>query len=104
MAMAAPLGLLGVGSTLDTMSRPLPQASTVMPSWWSERYHISPLMSSPRRFIWNGVPAAKIKEIADLAGHRVGIIGRTPANAALLRVVLSAAGVEADKVAMTHFG
>ena len=49
-------------------------------------------------------PEAKIKEIADLAGHKVGIIGRTPANAALLRVVLSAAGVEADKVAVTHFG
>ena len=49
-------------------------------------------------------PTAKIKEIADLAGHKVGIIGRTPANAALLRVVLSAAGVEADKVAVTHFG
>src|SRR6185369_338306 len=42
--------------------------------------------------------AAKIKEIADLAGHRVGIIGRTPASAALLRV--SASGVEADKVAV----
>ena len=38
-------------------------------------------------------PAAKIKEIADLAGHRVGVIGRTPANAALLRVILSASGV-----------
>src|SRR6201984_2480437 len=49
-------------------------------------------------------PAAKIKEIADLAGHKVGIIGRTPANAAFLRVILSAAGVEADKVAVTHFG
>ena len=49
-------------------------------------------------------PAAKIKEIADLAGHKVGIIGRTPANAALLRVILSAAGVEADKVAVTNFG
>ena len=49
-------------------------------------------------------PAAKIKEIADLAGHKVGIIGRTPANAALLRVILSAAGVAADKVAVTHFG
>jgi TRAP-type uncharacterized transport system substrate-binding protein len=32
------------------------------------------------------------------------VIGRTPANAALLRVVLSAAGVEADKVAVTQFG
>ena len=49
-------------------------------------------------------PAAKIKEIADLAGRKVGIIGRTPANAALLRVILSASGVEADKVAVTHFG
>lgn len=49
-------------------------------------------------------PAAKIKEIADVAGHRVGVIGRTPANVALLRVILSAAGVEADKVAVTQFG
>jgi TRAP transporter TAXI family solute receptor len=49
-------------------------------------------------------PAAKIKEIADLAGHKVGVIGRTPANAALLRVILSASGVAADKVAVTHFG
>jgi TRAP-type uncharacterized transport system substrate-binding protein len=30
-------------------------------------------------------PAPKIKEIEDLAGHRVGVIGRTPANATLLR-------------------
>ncbi|WBL80687.1 ABC transporter substrate-binding protein [Bradyrhizobium xenonodulans] len=46
----------------------------------------------------------KIKEVADLAGRHVGIIGRTPANAALLRVILSAVGVEADKVAVKHFG
>ncbi|WP_314952819.1 TAXI family TRAP transporter solute-binding subunit [Bradyrhizobium cosmicum] len=49
-------------------------------------------------------PAAKIKEIADLAGHRVGVIGRTPANPALLRVILGAAGVESDKVAVAQFG
>ncbi|MGY2905721.1 TAXI family TRAP transporter solute-binding subunit [Bradyrhizobium sp. URHC0002] len=49
-------------------------------------------------------PPPKIKEIADLAGHRVGVIGRTPANAVLLRVILSASGVEADKVAVTQFG
>jgi TRAP transporter TAXI family solute receptor len=48
--------------------------------------------------------ASKIKEITDLAGHRVGVIGRTPANAALLRVILKASGVEADKVDITHFG
>ena len=49
-------------------------------------------------------PAPKIKEIADLVGHRVGVIGRTPANPALLRVILSASGVEADKIAVTQFG
>jgi len=48
-------------------------------------------------------PAPKIKEIADLAGHRVGVIGRTPANAALLRVILNASGVDPDKVAVTQF-
>src|SRR3954454_5967364 len=37
-------------------------------------------------------PALKIKEIADLAGHRVGVIGPPSANAALLRVILSASG------------
>jgi TRAP-type uncharacterized transport system substrate-binding protein len=49
-------------------------------------------------------PSPKIKEISDLAGHRVGVIGRTPANAALLRVIVSASGVDADKVTITHFG
>ncbi len=49
-------------------------------------------------------PLPKIKEVADLAGRRVGVIGRTPVNAALLRVILSASGVEADKVVVTHFG
>lgn len=49
-------------------------------------------------------PAAKIKTIDDLEGHRVGIIGRTPANVALLRVILTESGVAADKVAVTQFG
>jgi TRAP transporter TAXI family solute receptor len=48
-------------------------------------------------------PTPKIKEIADLEGHRVGVIGRTPANAALLRVILGASGVAPDKVAVTQF-
>src|SRR3954466_11487340 len=49
-------------------------------------------------------PAAKIKEIADLAGHKVGVIGRTPANTALLRLILSASGVDADRIAIAQFG
>jgi TRAP transporter TAXI family solute receptor len=49
-------------------------------------------------------PAAKIKAIDDLAGHRVGIIGRTQANVALLRVILTESGVDPDKVAVTQYG
>src|SRR5436305_1323412 len=49
-------------------------------------------------------PAPKIKTIDDLAGHRVGVIGRTQANVALLRVVLTESGLDSDKVAITQFG
>jgi TRAP transporter TAXI family solute receptor len=49
-------------------------------------------------------PAAKIKAIDDLAGHRVGIIGRSQANVVLLRVILTESGVDPDKVAVTQFG
>jgi TRAP transporter TAXI family solute receptor len=48
-------------------------------------------------------PAAKIKGIDDLAGHRVGVIGRTQANVVLLRVILKESGVEPDKVTITQF-
>ncbi|MDO9059784.1 MAG: TAXI family TRAP transporter solute-binding subunit [Bradyrhizobium sp.] len=48
-------------------------------------------------------PAPRIKELGDLAGHRVGVIGRTQANVALLRVILTESGVNADKVAITQF-
>ncbi|MGY8710799.1 TAXI family TRAP transporter solute-binding subunit [Bradyrhizobium sp. 18BD] len=48
--------------------------------------------------------AAKIGEIADLAGHKVGIIGKTGANVALLRTILEGSGVQPDKVATAQFG
>jgi TRAP transporter TAXI family solute receptor len=49
-------------------------------------------------------PAApKIKGIDDLAGHRIGVIGRTQANVTLLRVILAESGVNPDKVAVTQF-
>src|SRR6202011_2701398 len=50
------------------------------------------------------VPTPKIKGIDDLAGHRVGVIGRTQANVTLLRVILTESGVNPDKVAVTQFG
>jgi TRAP transporter TAXI family solute receptor len=50
-------------------------------------------------------PAApKIKSIDDLAGHRVGVIGRSQANVTLLRVILKESGVDPDKVTVTQFG
>jgi TRAP transporter TAXI family solute receptor len=49
-------------------------------------------------------PAAKIKALDDLAGRRVGVIGRTEANVTLLRVILKESGVDPDKVAVTQFG
>ena len=48
--------------------------------------------------------APKIRSLDQLAGHRVGVIGRTQANVTLLRVILTEAGINADKVAVTQFG
>ncbi|WFU75602.1 TAXI family TRAP transporter solute-binding subunit [Bradyrhizobium sp. CB2312] len=46
----------------------------------------------------------KIAEIAELAGHKIGIIGRTGANVALLRTILEGSGVRPDRVATDQFG
>jgi TRAP transporter TAXI family solute receptor len=48
--------------------------------------------------------ALKIKTIDELEGRRVGVIGKTPANIALLRMILTESGVAPDKVAVTQFG
>ena len=45
----------------------------------------------------------KIKELGDLAGHRIGVIGRTQANVTLLRVILMESGVDPDKVTISQF-
>jgi TRAP transporter TAXI family solute receptor len=45
----------------------------------------------------------KIKSIDELDGHRVGVIGRTPVNVTLLRVILTESGINPDKVAVTQF-
>src|ERR1700712_2599682 len=49
-------------------------------------------------------PTPKIKSLDELAGHRVGLIGRTQANVTLLRVILTEAGINPDKVTVTQFG
>ncbi|MET0676056.1 MAG: TAXI family TRAP transporter solute-binding subunit [Bradyrhizobium sp.] len=48
-------------------------------------------------------PTPKIKSLDELAGHRVGVIGRTQANVTLLRVILKESGINPDKVAVSQF-
>jgi TRAP transporter TAXI family solute receptor len=48
-------------------------------------------------------PTAKINGIDELAGRRVGVIGRTQANVTMLKVILTESGVNPDKVAVTQF-
>src|SRR6478735_373643 len=46
---------------------------------------------------------AKSTKIAQLAGHRVGVIGRTQANVNLLKVILQQYGVDPAKVEVIQF-
>src|SRR5215207_11664719 len=48
-------------------------------------------------------PTAKINGIDELAGRRVGVIGRTQANVTMLKVILTESGVNPDKVTVTQF-
>ena len=46
---------------------------------------------------------SKISKIAQLTGKRVGVIGRTPANVDLLKVILHQYAVDANKVTVVQF-
>jgi TRAP transporter TAXI family solute receptor len=47
---------------------------------------------------------SSIKKIEDLAGHRVGIVGKNPANVDLLKSILAESGVSPEKVEILQFG
>jgi TRAP transporter TAXI family solute receptor len=47
---------------------------------------------------------SKVKTIEDLAGHKVGVVGRTQVNVNLFRVILKESGVDPDKVQVAQFG
>ena len=47
--------------------------------------------------------AAKITKIQHLAGRRIGVVGRTPANVNLLKVILQQYGVDASKIEIAQF-
>jgi TRAP transporter TAXI family solute receptor len=46
---------------------------------------------------------AKITKISQLAGHRIGVVGRTQANVNLLKVILQQYGVDPNKVDVVQF-
>src|SRR6185312_13175901 len=46
---------------------------------------------------------AKITKIAQLAGRRIGVVGRTPANVDLLKVILRQYGLDPNKVDVIQF-
>jgi TRAP transporter TAXI family solute receptor len=48
-------------------------------------------------------PAPKITKIQQLAGRRIGVVGRTPANVNLLKVILRQYGVDASKLEIVQF-
>ena len=45
----------------------------------------------------------KIEKIEELAGHKVGVVGRGPANVNLLRLILQQYGVAPDRVEIVQF-
>ena len=47
--------------------------------------------------------AAKITKVAQLTGHRIGVVGRTQANVNLLKVILKQYGVDPNKVEIVQF-
>ena len=50
-----------------------------------------------------GSPARRSPRFAQLAGRRVGVVGRTPANVNLLKVILQQYGVDPGKVEIVQF-
>ena len=52
-----------------------------------------------------GQKASKsIKTVKDLAGRRIGVIGKAEANVQLLKTILSESGVPPEKVEIVQFG
>jgi TRAP transporter TAXI family solute receptor len=66
------------------------------------RRNVLVLWSAPRSKAAKAAP--RVKEITDLSGHRLGVIGVSAVNVSLLRVVLQESGVTPDKVTITQFG
>ena len=67
------------------------------------RKNVAVLWVPPPAKVTGKKPGAKITKIAQLAGHRVGVVGRTQANVNLLKVILQQYGVDQSKVEIVQF-
>ena len=68
------------------------------------RKNVAVLWVPPAQVKGKGKKAGpKITKIAQLAGRRVGVVGRTPANVNLLKVILQQYGVDPAKVDIVQF-
>jgi TRAP transporter TAXI family solute receptor len=67
------------------------------------RKNVAVLWVSPAAKIKGKKAAPKITKIPQLAGHRIGVVGRTQANVNLLKVILQQYGVDPSKVEIVQF-
>jgi TRAP transporter TAXI family solute receptor len=67
------------------------------------RKNVAVLWVPPPAKVKGKKPGPKITKIAQLAGHRIGVVGRTPANINLLKVILLQYGVDPAKLEIVQF-
>src|SRR6204780_2038575 len=67
------------------------------------RKNVAVLWVPPPAKVKGKKPGPKITKIAQLAGRRIGVVGRTPANVNLLKVILQQYGVDPDRVEIVQF-
>ena len=67
------------------------------------RKNVAVLWVPPAAKVKGKKAASKITKIPQLAGHRIGVVGRTQANVNLLKVILQQYGVDPSKVEIVQF-
>src|SRR3954469_15674215 len=67
------------------------------------RKNVAVLWVPPQPKVKGKKAAPKITKVAQLAGHRIGVVGRTQANVNLLKVILQQYGVDPGKVDIVQF-
>ena len=67
------------------------------------RKNVAVLWVPPQAKVRGKKAAPAITKVAQLAGHRIGVVGRTQANVNLLKVILQQYGVDSAKVTIVQF-